>query len=113
MYKLEVIRTIWNVEEEEWIKYIKSIQSGSDHESTKKIEPKILYHETQLPFPPFIGLQIFDDRWYCSPIKSIEWHSESNKFVCRVENEFPGGYGDMYLTTEDICNLSSGWKPYE
>jgi hypothetical protein len=51
--------------------------------------PAYLYYECELPFPPYIGLELSNDEWSSASLISVRWDIESESFYCRVKEEFP------------------------
>lgn len=46
--------------------------------------------EEQLPFAPFIGLDILDDALGQFTLRHVAWHSDSRMFLCQGQKEMPG-----------------------
>ena len=74
-----------------------------------------LYREIELPFPPFIGLDISDEDWNSGTIEKIRWSMEENRFIAQVKDEFP--YSDIDGDYTALMLLNSyekvGWKMYQ
>lgn len=45
------------------------------------------YRNLQLPFAPFIGLQLQDQNWITNPLKQVRYQVDDKKFVCHVESD--------------------------
>jgi len=74
-----------------------------------------LYRVIKLPFTPFIGLSISEDRWHSGAIESISWSSVDEKFVLRVADEFTNDSEIYDYTPEWVLeyNLRFGWLKEE
>jgi hypothetical protein len=63
--------------------------SRHDQNTNAKIECPIGFFvkEVDLPFPPFYGLQIQDDRLYTPPIKFISYNVQTKLFSCSFDSD--------------------------
>lgn len=93
-YKLYVTKAIWTDEDQTDL---------FDH----------LYYEMELPFVPFIGLELQnEDGWYCDPIERIKWDNERQMFVAESRSEA----GDNDRTAETIRAWDmkyAKWRSYK
>ena len=64
-----------------------------DHETKQKYADGYLafYREINIPFPPYIGLQLSTNGWMTQPLESVRYDIDLNKFICNVpaDNEIP------------------------
>lgn len=85
-----------------------------DHKGNKEYLSKTI----QLPFPPYIGLQILlEDSTSgnpTDPIKTITWNQYSEVFLCNVVWRFPpdtdGDEGYWALESHLAVAASDGWE---
>jgi hypothetical protein len=110
-FKVVVVLDIWThpreiVEEE-----------LSDIDNDPKVKVASLQKELELPFTPFIGLELVFPGWSCTPLISVVWSEEDYRFFCRVEGRYPIGKSaarnlyDMVTTYKDLLRwaLEGGW----
>jgi len=75
-----------------------------DHETKQKYADGYLefYRELEIPFPPYIGLQLSTDDWLPEPIESVRYDVDLNKFICHVpaDNEIPDNLDRLILKGE-------------
>lgn len=50
---------------------------------------RLLFH-TEVESAPVVGLELQDGRWRSGPVNFVIWDLVNERFVCRVEDEFPG-----------------------
>ena len=72
--------------------------------------PVSLLFRVQLPFPPYLGLEIMDGSLSSNALKTITWDVENKEFYCHVAYEYPVnifGGGDF----KDLVNwaVEEGW----
>lgn len=76
-----------------------------------------VYRDVIIPFPPFIGLDLWDGEWSSGPIKEITWDFQLNEFYCCVEDEDPGSFDPALnisnLPIEDMVEKIIGEYTYE
>ncbi len=110
MYKIVFRKIIWTKEEKDVTEYFNRDAQNDDD--------KPLYawlrKDIELPFTPYIGLEIeaTDDGWTCPPLTNVKWYSDTSTFACRLEDKYPGWRQDTYLTFEDLVelDLDCGWE---
>ncbi|MFZ5531629.1 MAG: hypothetical protein ACOY4U_11355 [Pseudomonadota bacterium] len=69
----------------------------------------MLRRELNLPFVPFIGLNLTDGVWYGPPIVEVTWSTSSNEFSCMLEPYFASKHGDMTVQEVDDWAADEGW----
>jgi len=109
MFKVKVQKCIWTHEPasvEESLSE-RSLVLGSEHEKPKVA---ILYLELELPFAPFIGLDIRGDGYDCR-LASVRWNVMDKRFDSAVKDSFPGMELDSYISYEELMefSLDEGW----
>ncbi len=85
-------------------------------QDVSQVEPKprvaIVTRTVQLPFTPFVGLQITDGIWDSGPLRSVIWDVKDEKFSCSTDDEFPVYSSGSYVTYEDLLSfrIDLGWQ---
>ena len=72
-----------------------------------------LRYDIRLPFPPYIGLKLFEEGWASGAIRSVSWHANDNRFECWVKEDKPSVGDDGYYFTHEWlvkAALMDRWK---
>lgn len=111
-FKVVVQLDIWTHPRELVEEQLKDFDSDVDH----GVKVAILEKELELPFAPFIGLEVRLAEWECTELISVKWVEEDYRFRCRVEGKYPKeqsarNFYDMVTTYEDLLEmaLECGW----
>jgi hypothetical protein len=92
-YKVHVTKSIW-----------------TNDERTELLDS--LYYDLELPFVPFIGLQLQRDGWHCGPIERVAWDGDEECFRVEAQGRTPDDedMGDA----EDFrrIDMGYGWKSH-
>jgi hypothetical protein len=95
------------------IKIVKGVWTHKVKKGLAKPEVAIFEKEVELPFPPFLGLEISTEELHCRTIRRIEWLADQELFRCSITDEHPHLDVDgRDVSFEDLVktNLNEGWK---
>jgi hypothetical protein len=96
-YKVHVTKGIW-----------------SNEERTELFDD--LYRDIELPFIPFIGLELQQDGWWCGPIDRLKWDGDRQLFVAESRDAAPDPDLDFPKTAEEMRDSDMknyGWQSHK
>jgi len=87
--------------------FIKYLWKDTD----KKRKFKTLQKEVELPFPPAIGMEVTDAKWFSGKIERVVWNNEDNVFSVKVMDIQP----KEGVTAELLLDVATnqGWTPQD
>jgi hypothetical protein len=98
MYKCEFSKLLWKDEE-------------------KTGFPTVLVKDIELPFPPYLGLEVVSGKFRSGAITSVAWNSDKEIFSVGVPEEIPWEDADLYRHTADDIEsyllTRGGWEVLE
>jgi hypothetical protein len=70
-----------------------------------------LFRDIELPFSPFVGLEISFRGWSSGKAEKVTWDFDSERFVVEVKDEVPFSSTDYDFTVEWLLQhaLKQGW----
>jgi hypothetical protein len=103
MFTVTFARNIWTLPME-----------GRGH--PKAAQGAIFERTVQLPFAPFVGLNVREPDWDSGPVIRVEWFTgewqdDNGHFRCQVEDQYPAT-GPSGLRYEDLVEwaVRDGWR---
>lgn len=74
-----------------------------------------LYREIELPFPPYIGMEIFSGRWTSGPIERVRWDVNEERFLAEVKTAVPYKTLEYDFTAQWFLDHDTrdGWSKYD
>ena len=72
----------------------------------------LLGRELELPFAPFVDLELTDGAWMSGAIKTVQWDVPAQRFTCAVADEFPYSRGVDDYTFDWLVRdaTDNGWS---
>jgi hypothetical protein len=71
-----------------------------------------LYFDLDVESAPKVGHEINEGRWFSGPLNFVIWDLDDERFICRVEDEFPVYERDYDYSYEWLVEnfLLQGWR---
>jgi hypothetical protein len=70
-----------------------------------------LFFNLEVEERPNVGIELQDGRWFSGPLNFVIWDLDNERFICKVEDEFPVFDRDYDYSYEWIVEnyLLQGW----
>jgi hypothetical protein len=107
MFDVRLYKEIWNKKKEE-VDAILDLNTKRNSE----LNVTTYFHDVELDFPPFIGLELSYDDWMSGKIIRVLYDVDDKRFYCKTDAEYPYdsieySIGEVSLNSD--C-LARGWK---
>lgn len=89
------------VEDKYKVRVIKEIfEESPDESSMHNISFSLFSRDIELPFPPYIGLEVYEEGIKSYTIERVQWGIDEKSFMCWTSKEYPRQALDTWLSYE-------------